>query len=134
MSFDRSLGSPLFIVGDIIVVPVEETGRGLFKEIFFVVRWLSTYCIKSPFRIWISGWIWKTFSQWRLLEGPLEGFFWFSWQELRLVKRSSCWKLIQKKPSTLESGINVPIRLLIFGIFSRSYSLITDFRNLNFTT
>ena len=39
MSFDRkSLGSPLFIVGDIIVVPVEETGRGLFKEIFFVVR------------------------------------------------------------------------------------------------
>ena len=46
MSFDRSLGSPLFIVGDIIVVPVEETGRGLFKEIFFVVRWLSTYCLK----------------------------------------------------------------------------------------
>ena len=47
MSFDRSLGSPLFIVGDIIVVPVEETGRGLFKEIFFVVRWLSTFCKKK---------------------------------------------------------------------------------------
>ena len=36
--------------------------------------------------------------------------------------------------STLESGINVPIRLLIFGIFSRGYGLITDLKDLNFTT
>ena len=27
---------------------------------------------------------------------------------------------------TLESGINIPLRLLIFGIFSRGYRLITD--------
>ena len=35
---------------------------------------------------------------------------------------------------TLESGINVPLRLLIFGIFSRGYGLITDLKDLNFTT
>ena len=31
---------------------------------------------------------------------------------------------------TLESGINVPLRLLIFGIFSRGYGLITDLKDL----
>ena len=35
---------------------------------------------------------------------------------------------------TLESEINVPLRLLIFGIFSRGYGLITDLKELNFTT
>ena len=27
------------------------------------------------------------------------GFFWISWQELRLLRRASRWKLIQQKPS-----------------------------------
>ena len=31
--------------------------------------------------------------------------------------------------STLESGINVPLHLFIFGIFSRGYGLITDFKD-----
>ena len=35
---------------------------------------------------------------------------------------------------TLESGINVPLRLSILGIFSRGYSLITDLKDLNFTS
>ena len=35
---------------------------------------------------------------------------------------------------TLESGINIPLSLLIFGIFSRGYGLITDLKDLNFTT
>ena len=35
---------------------------------------------------------------------------------------------------TLESGINIALRLLIFGIFSRAYGLITDLKDLNFTT
>ena len=34
---------------------------------------------------------------------------------------------------TLESGINVPLRLLIFGIFSRGYVLITDLKDMNFS-
>ena len=33
--------------------------------------------------------------------------------------------------STLESGINIPTRLLIFGIFSRGYGLIKDLKDLN---
>ena len=37
-------------------------------------------------------------------------------------------------PTTLESGINIPLRVLIFGIFSRGYGLITDLKDLNFTT
>ena len=40
-------------------------------------------------------------SQWRLLEGLLEGllggFFWISFMQLRLLRRASHWKLIQKK-------------------------------------
>ena len=35
---------------------------------------------------------------------------------------------------TLESGINVPLCLLIFGIFSRCYGLNTDLKYLKFTT
>jgi hypothetical protein len=35
---------------------------------------------------------------------------------------------------TLESGINIPLRLLIFGIFSRGYSFITDLKDLDFNT
>ena len=35
---------------------------------------------------------------------------------------------------TLDSGINIPLRLLIFGIFSRGYGLITDLKDLHFTT
>ena len=34
---------------------------------------------------------------------------------------------------TLESGMNIALRLLIFGIFSRGYGLITDLKDLNFT-
>jgi hypothetical protein len=34
----------------------------------------------------------------------------------------------------LESGINIPLRLLIFGIFSRGYSFITDLKDLDFNT
>ena len=30
---------------------------------------------------------------------------------------------------TLESGINIPLRLLIFGNFSRGYGLITDLKD-----
>ena len=113
MSFDRkSLGSPLFMVGDIIVVPVEETGRGLFKEIFFVVRWLSTYCIKSPFRIWISGWIWKTYSDVTLtpfssinhhVHMMVDGAkFWISCKWLKLLRKASRLQLIQNSaPSTI---------------------------------
>ena len=37
------------------------------------------------------------------------------------------------RSSTLESGINIPLRLLIFGFFSRGYGLIADLKNLNFT-
>ena len=29
----------------------------------------------------------------------LEGFFWISFQQLRLLRRASCWQMIQKKPS-----------------------------------
>ena len=36
--------------------------------------------------------------------------------------------------NTLESGINIPLLLLIFGIFSRGYGLFTDLKDLNFTT
>ena len=35
---------------------------------------------------------------------------------------------------TLESGINITLRLLTFGIFSRGYGLITYLKDLNFTT
>ena len=35
---------------------------------------------------------------------------------------------------TLESGLNVPLCLLIFGFFSRGYGLITDLKDLQFTT
>ena len=35
---------------------------------------------------------------------------------------------------TLESGINVALHLLIFGIFSWGYGLITDLKDINFTT
>ena len=35
---------------------------------------------------------------------------------------------------TLESGINIPLRLSFFGIFSRGYGLITDLKDLKFTT
>ena len=40
----------------------------------------------------------------------------------------------KKDAFTLESGINVALRLLIFGFFSRGYGLITDLKDLNFTT
>ena len=36
--------------------------------------------------------------------------------------------------TTLESVINIALRLLIFGIFSRGYGLITDLKDINFTT
>ena len=36
--------------------------------------------------------------------------------------------------TTLEPGINTPLHLLIFEKFSRGYGLITDLKNLNFTT
>ena len=35
---------------------------------------------------------------------------------------------------TLGSGINVALRSLFFGIFSRGYGHITDLKDLNFTT
>ena len=38
------------------------------------------------------------------------------------------------EPYTLESGTNIPLRLLIFGIFSRGYGFITDLKDLYFTT
>ena len=36
--------------------------------------------------------------------------------------------------STLESGMHIPLRLLIYQKNSRGYSLITDLKDLNFTT
>ena len=38
------------------------------------------------------------------------------------------------KNATLESGLNIPLRLSIFGIFSRGSGLITDLKDLNFTS
>ena len=51
----------------------------------------------------------------------------------RAICHPMLYRVRNLKP-TLESGINVPLHLLIFGIFSRGYSLITNLKDLNFTT
>ena len=51
----------------------------------------------------------------------------------RAICHPMLYRVRNLKP-TLESGINVPLRLLIFEIFSRGYCLITDLKDLNFTT
>ena len=52
---------------------------------------------------------------------------------LRLLSSAISW-LINHLTATLESGIYLPLRLLIFGIFSRVYGFIMDLKDLNFTT
>ena len=48
--------------------------------------------------------IWCKLRKW-LLKGLLEVFIWISFQQLRLLRRTSCWQMNQKKPCKSPSKV-----------------------------
>ena len=95
----------------------DEKGQQLF---FNKVRPSLLKTIKGP------EYVWNIFS--RSLKKTCHQ------RKLRQTKRLLFKFWVTKLTVTLESGINVALRLLIFGNFSRGYGLITDLKDLNFTT